>query len=230
MSRRTRKKRREVSRGGDPTRHVWLVVAIVAAGMSLGLLFIIWQGASVAEPPVVLRRNTTGVASEPATESPPVAQAPAAQPVSMSGQGPLLPLSDQGESVFGWHDMERIPDLEAPGRQVPADQPQADIMIIPPRHDFGVVGSKDVVSYTFAVQNTGSETLEVTNLVTSCGCTTAILTNNVIPPGTRADLTAVFDVGFHDLPAGDVLRAIWLETNDPDTPVAEARLTAIVQQ
>jgi len=29
-------------------------------------------------------------------------QAPAAQPVSMSGPGPLLPLSDQGESLFGY--------------------------------------------------------------------------------------------------------------------------------
>jgi thioredoxin reductase len=44
-----------------------------------------------------------------------------------------------------------------------------------------------------------------------------ILSSSVIPPGTRADLTVVFDLDYHDT-EGPVTRVVWLETNDPDQP------------
>lgn len=83
------------------------------------------------------------------------------------------------------------------------------------------------MAHVFAVQNTGNDDLVISNLVTSCGCTTAELTSNVIPPGKRADLTVYFDADYHQT-RGEVVRLVWFATNDPTYPWAEVRLTANV--
>src|SRR5690349_7331106 len=42
-----------------------------------------------------------------------------------------------------------------------------------PVYDFGRVQAGDVVKYTFIFTNTGDQTLEVSHVQPSCGCTTA---------------------------------------------------------
>ena len=78
------------------------------------------------------------------------------------------------------------------------------------------------------MQNTGTADLEIGNLVTSCGCTAAELSSDVIPPGQRADLTVTFDADFHET-GGQVTRLAWFATNDPAQPWAEVRITADVR-
>ncbi|MFQ5813369.1 MAG: DUF1573 domain-containing protein [Anaerolineae bacterium] len=141
----------------------------------------------------------------------------------------LPPLSTQGKSIRGWHDMANIPE-NYKGRPLPKDQPQPDVAVKPADRYLGAVGRKDVVNLNYIVVNTGNQDLVIDNVVTSCGCTTAMLSHSVIPPGHRADLGVRFDVGYHPVKPGEqVVRVVWLMTNDPDTPVAEARLTALVQ-
>jgi hypothetical protein len=141
----------------------------------------------------------------------------------------LLPLAEPVEPIEGWHDMGNMPDPTQPGRQVPADQPQPNVELPVVDYDFGTIPpGPGNVSQVFAIQNTGSEPLTISNVVTSCGCTQGLLSSSVIPPGTRADLTAIFDPDFHDT-QGAVKRVIWLETNDPDQPVVEVSFAANVQ-
>lgn len=141
----------------------------------------------------------------------------------------LPPLSNKGKSIRGWHDMANIPK-QVSGYTLAKDQPQADVVVQPFNRDLGFVGSRDVVNLTYRVVNRGSEDLVIDSVVTSCGCTTGELSHNIIPPGHRADLNVRFDVGFHKMERGEqVVRIVWLKTNDPDTPVAIARLTATVQ-
>ena len=141
----------------------------------------------------------------------------------------LPPLSTQGKSIRGWHDMANIPE-NYKGRPLPKDQPQPDVAVKPADRYLGAVGRKDVVNLNYIVVNTGNQDLVIDNVVTSCGCTTATLSHSVIPPGHRADLGVRFDAGYHTVKPGEqVVRVVWLLTNDPDTPVAEARLTALVQ-
>ncbi len=94
--------------------------------------------------------------------------------------------------------------------------------------DLGTIPKCPDVAHIFAVQNTGTTDLQVWNLVTSCGCTTAELSSSAIPPGQRADLTVTFDPDFHPT-KGEVVRLVWFATNDPTQPWAEVRLTADVQ-
>lgn len=142
----------------------------------------------------------------------------------------LLPLATLAEPIEGWHNMGNMPDPARPGRQGPANESQPNINIPVTDYDFGAIPpGPGNVSQVFYLQNTGSEPLIISNVVTSCGCTRALLSSSVIPPGTRADLTAIFDPDFHDI-QGPVKRVIWLETNDPDQPVVEVSFTARVQK
>lgn len=139
----------------------------------------------------------------------------------------LLPLTDPVAPIHGFHDMPRIPNGPVPTRQVPADEPQPNIDLPVLRWDWGLIPRKPVVQVAFPIQNTGTNPLLITSVVTSCGCTTADLSSSLIPPGTRADLLVVFDPNFHET-SGLVTRIIWLETNDPDMPQVELRLDANV--
>jgi hypothetical protein len=95
-------------------------------------------------------------------------------------------------------------------------------------HDFGLVYSSWDLVHTFAVQNSGDVDLAIGTLVTSCGCTVAELSNDVIPPGQRADLTVTFDANYHET-RGEVTRLVWFATNDPAQPWVEVRIAANVR-
>lgn len=145
------------------------------------------------------------------------------------GIASLPPLSTQGDSIRGWHDMANIPG-NVKGSPLPKEQPQADVTVKPANRYLSAVGRKEVVNLNYVVVNTGNKDLVINNVVTSCGCTTATLSHNIIPPGHRADLAVRFDAGYHPMKPGEqVTRVVWLRTNDPDTPVAEARLTATIK-
>ena len=140
----------------------------------------------------------------------------------------LLPLADAGSVIRGGHDMAMIPEQTPAPRAVPADASVPYLELPTTSHNFGRIYSSWDVTHVFAVQNTGAADLRIGNLVTSCGCTVAELSSNVIPPGERADLKVTFDADFHAT-SGQVTRLVWFATNDPNQPWAEVRLTADVQ-
>lgn len=177
-----------------------ILVGVALVGLAVGLVFV-YGGSQTAER---------------------------TEPLGIEGAS-LPPLSTLGKSIRGWHDMANIP-RSTTGRPLPKDQPQPDIAVKPANRHLGTLGRTDVVNLNYIVVNSGNKDLVIDNVVTSCGCTTATLSHNVIPPGQRADLGVRFDVGFHEIKPGEqVVRVVWLMTNDPDTPVAEARLTALIQ-
>ncbi len=163
---------------------------------------------------VVLRNNQQNMVNE-------------AQPLEV---GQLLPLAQPVNPIDGWHDMDNVPDPNQDGQVIAPDQPQPNLAVPVVEYDFGSIPSgPGNVSQVFHIQNTGTEVLEISSVVTSCGCTTANLSSSVIPPGTRADLTVVFDPDYHDT-GGPVTRVVWLETNDPDQPVVEVGIAANVRK
>jgi hypothetical protein len=179
---------------------------------------LVWLGGVLVIVVVLVGINLlqTGVLANPPTAS--RAEEPA----------DLLPLAEAKRPLKGGHDMKRIP------QQTPAPQPAPEGVALPKldlpssSHDFGLIPGRPDVARVFAVQNTGTADLEIRNLVTSCGCTTAELSSRVIPAGQRADLTVTFDPDFHTT-QGPVVRLVWFATNDPTQPWAEVRVTANVQ-
>lgn len=107
-------------------------------------------------------------------------------------------------------------------------------------YDWGEIKIDDGnVENTFVIKNAGSGTLKLSNVSTSCMCTTAqvIIDGNnspwfgmhaksvwigQVPPGQEAELKVVFDPAFHGPSGlGPVTRQIVVETND----VSKTKLT-----
>lgn len=89
-------------------------------------------------------------------------------------------------------------------------------------HDFGAIREYGgVVQTEVVVTNTGSDTLTIGDITTSCSCTSATISSKAIVPGGQATLTVLFDPDFHEEPVGVFKRTVFIPTNDATTPEAE---------
>lgn len=92
-------------------------------------------------------------------------------------------------------------------------------------HDFGIVEKKKgVIDVTFNIVNEGEGELIMGDIVTSCGCTSAKISNDKITPGNSAILTVYFDPSFHEEPLGRISRSIFVPTNDPENKELEFKI------
>ena len=153
--------------------------------------------------------------------------------VSLRGGGSAQPTSfDYGPEDVAYdkpiqavHEMEAGPAIPF----LPKDGPQPQIEIDEVFHDFGSVGTTEVVTREFAIANMGQAPLTISRAYTTCGCTIADFTATVIPPGQVSLVTLRFDAGFHDTAGQTVRRGIIIENNDPDRPQAEYWVEASVR-
>lgn len=60
-------------------------------------------------------------------------------------------------------------------------------------HDFGNIAQGDVVEKVFTFTNTGNQPLIITNIQTSCGCTTPEWPRNPIMPGGKGEIKVGFN-------------------------------------
>jgi hypothetical protein len=85
--------------------------------------------------------------------------------------------------------------------------------------DFGkITRTGGVVSTTFEIENHGKKPLELGDISTSCGCTSAEVGKNKLEFDEHTDLTVFFDPDFHEEPLGILERSVFVPTNDPDLP------------
>ncbi len=138
------------------------------------------------------------------------------------------------EDVVKDQPLTAIHEMEPPSLAsisfLPKDGPQPEISISEDFYDFGNIGPTDVVTYDFAIANTGEAPLTINRAYTTCGCTTADFTATVIPPGKMSVVTMRLDAGFHDVRGQTVRRGIIIENNDPKTPQVEIWAQASVRQ
>lgn len=60
-------------------------------------------------------------------------------------------------------------------------------------HDFGDIFQGDVVEHVFKFTNTGNQPLIISDVKTSCGCTTPIFPRNPIMPGASGEIKVGFN-------------------------------------
>ena len=93
-------------------------------------------------------------------------------------------------------------------------------------YDFGFAIDGSFVRHVFVVTNTGNETLEISRVRSTCGCTTSALATNSLAPGQSVDLEVVLDTAGY---GGRVLtRVLYIESNDPQAPQQAIRMTGNV--
>ena len=113
-------------------------------------------------------------------------------------------------------------------KQPPPGTPRPAILVDPPSHDFGTI-PQETVNHSFTVINKGDKDLVIGKITTSCGCTTAKIDQNIIPPGQTATLQVTFDPVVHDT-KGKTTRTVHLQTNDPRFPVKDVKIRAFVKK
>lgn len=121
--------------------------------------------------------------------------------------------------------LKSVPGAENNGEDLPK------IEITPKVYEFGSVEYGDILNYTFEVRNSGKGILKIKKIATSCGCTTAKISSPEIMPGETAELSVIYNTGLmggsHG--RGRQERIIYLKSNDPRNPQAEAFIYANVQ-
>lgn len=92
------------------------------------------------------------------------------------------------------------------------------IEAVEPEFDFGTVYRGGTVKHVFTLRNAGADTLRIENVRSSCGCTVAMVDKHALAPGESTSIQADFDSRTF---VGRVRKDIYVQTNDPDTPITK---------
>lgn len=88
-------------------------------------------------------------------------------------------------------------------------------------YDFGKIYTGEKVEHRFRFKNTGSGKLVISKVETTCGCTAALASKNILQKDEEGEIVATYRAG---LSGGKVKKAITIYSNDPDKP----RFTLII--
>jgi hypothetical protein len=94
-----------------------------------------------------------------------------------------------------------------------------------PVHDFGTVEQGSRVEHAFRLRNTGSASLQVSKVDSSCGCTAGVSADGFVPPGGETFVTVSLDTAKI---AGRTAKTVVIHSNDPTVPEAALSLTGVV--
>ncbi len=102
------------------------------------------------------------------------------------------------------------------------------IVVEPPSQDLGEI-PQEPLEITYTVRNEGGSPLVIEKLSTSCSCTRAEMDQSALDPGESAALRVTLDPGDDNL-YGDILRVIYIRSNDPQTPEAEVEFRVVIRK
>lgn len=108
----------------------------------------------------------------------------------------------------------------------PALSAKARAVFAKTSHNFGKVKQGDVLTYEFAFKNTGSDTLVVERLDTSCGCAAALVSANEIKPGGEGKIKVTVDTHGY---SGKFTRYIFFSSNDGNEKRRELSVTMDIE-
>ncbi|MEM9981190.1 MAG: DUF1573 domain-containing protein [Bacteroidota bacterium] len=81
------------------------------------------------------------------------------------------------------------------------------------KHNFGTIPQGTPVTTEFSFKNTGKTPVVISEVKTSCGCTTPFYTKDPVPPGK----SGVIKASYNAAKAGDFNKSITVKTNAGDT-------------
>lgn len=102
--------------------------------------------------------------------------------------------------------------VAAPAQEAPKNMTPSAITWKEDTHNFGDIEKGKPVSHDFAFKNTTKQTILITNVKASCGCTATNYTKTPIKPGESATVTATYNAAN----PGSFSKNITVTTNDSD--------------
>lgn len=102
-------------------------------------------------------------------------------------------LIDEKKSIYSRPaSLERKIEIES-ATLIPATSTSHTLKFDNESFDFGRIKSNKIVYHTFQLTNESSESIVITDVMASCGCTTPKLEKKVIPSGEKTSLSVGFD-------------------------------------
>lgn len=147
-------------------------------------------------PTPVQQADTPRTAEEPGT---PVPLADQTAPLASPDQQTAPPLTGQT-------DVPSAPSVSGGPRIVFAE----------PVYDFGTVEQGAQITRIFRFTNQGEQDLRIEDVKSTCGCTAAVTSVNVVAPGQEGMVTATFDTTRF---IGEKVKNISVYSNDPAHPM-----------
>lgn len=89
---------------------------------------------------------------------------------------------------------------------------------------FGEIGPHDIKNAEITVRNVGDEPLIIEGIKSSCGCTSADVSESAIAPGEETSLSLELDPQHYGGPSPRI--SVMINTNDPDRKVAKVTVSA----
>lgn len=104
------------------------------------------------------------------------------------------------------------------------------VSITPDTKALGTVVYGDVTTTTFTLTNYTPLPLKLTRVSTSCGCTKAAVAKEELGAYESTIINVSFDPAVHkdDTDLGELIRTIYIETDNPNFPNLESTITATV--
>jgi hypothetical protein len=82
----------------------------------------------------------------------------------------------------------------------------------PPQADLGIIEGDAETSFSVFIRNDGDDTLRISRVRVTCGCTVAILPDSTVEPGGRVPLKGIFNSRKFE---GEIHKALFVDSNDP---------------
>jgi hypothetical protein len=99
------------------------------------------------------------------------------------------------------------------------------IAVEPASFDFGQALMNKTLTKDFILHNFGDEPLRIGDVTTSCGCTAALPSERVIPPGGHTRLSVSLQTRSSE---GRLQKTVYVGSNDPAHATLEINLTVTV--
>lgn len=92
-------------------------------------------------------------------------------------------------------------------------------------YDFGdIKQSGPMAKRSFEVINNGTEDVNIEKVVTSCSCTTAKVSKNILRVGESAILTVTFDPNYHFESYDQIMRTVTIFSDAKNDPKPEVKI------
>lgn len=114
-----------------------------------------------------------------------------------------------------------VPVEQASAEEPPAATDAPRIVFRDAVFDFGKVEQGALVNHLFRFTNQGGQDLRIESVKTPCGCTAAVISAEVIPPGQEGTISATFDTATF---TGESVKNLSVYSNDPAQSVTTLTL------
>lgn len=104
------------------------------------------------------------------------------------------------------------PQAAAANAEAPKNMTPSGITWKEDTHNFGDIDKGKPVSHEFSFKNTTKQTILITNVKASCGCTATNYTKTPIKPGETGTVTATYNAAN----PGNFTKTVTVTTNDSD--------------